>query len=85
MIAAPPVLLRDVILVCTDPNTASIIDNVLNLLCDVSWMPSCCLADHACVLRLVASSFQGSAPLKPADVAAMVNHRNKVGYGDVIA
>jgi len=26
------------------------------------------------------SSFQGSAPLKPSDVAAMVNHRNKVVY-----
>jgi len=27
---------------------------------------------------------QGSAPLKPADVAAMVNHRNRVGYGGII-
>jgi len=65
----------------TDPNTAYIIDNVLNMLCDVSWMPSCCLADHACVLRLAASSFQGSAPLKPSDVAAMVNHRSRVKCG----
>jgi len=33
MIAAPPVLLRAVIRVCTDPETAYIIDNVLNMLC----------------------------------------------------
>jgi len=29
-------------------------------------------------------SFQGSAPLKQADVLSMVNHRDKVLYGDVI-
>jgi len=80
----PHVLLRDVIRVCTDPEAAYIMDNVLNTLCDVSRIPSCGAADHACVVCLVWSSFQGSAPLKPADVAAMVDHRNKVGYGDVI-
>jgi len=32
----------------------------------------------------VLHSCQGFAPLKPGDVAAMVNHRSKVGYGDVI-
>jgi len=32
----------------------------------------------------VLSSTQGFAPLKPSDVAAMVNHRDKVGYGCVI-
>ena len=74
-----------VVRVWTDPKTAYIIDNVLNLLCDVSWMPSCCFADHAFVVYLVGSSSQGSAPLKPADVAAMVNHRDKVGYGVVTA
>jgi len=37
-----------------------------------------------CVVCLVLSSFQGSAPLKPADVVAMVNHRDKVVYVNVI-
>jgi len=41
MIAAPPVLLRDVFRVCTDPNTAYIMDTVLNMLCHVSRRPSC--------------------------------------------
>jgi len=41
MIAAPLAMLRDVIRVCTDPNTAYIMDNVLNMLCHVSRMPSC--------------------------------------------
>jgi len=40
MIAAPPVLLSAVILECTDPNTAYIIDIVLIMLCRVSRMPS---------------------------------------------
>jgi len=39
MSAAPPVLLRDVIRVCTDPKTAYIIDNGLSMLCYVSRMP----------------------------------------------
>jgi len=39
MIAAPPLLLRDVIQVCTEPITAYIIDNVLTMLCRVSRMP----------------------------------------------
>jgi len=76
--------LRDVIRVCTDHHTAFIIDNVLFTLCHVSRMPSGLLADNPLVVCPVWSSSQGSAPLKPADVAAMVNHRDKVGYGDVI-
>jgi len=35
-------------------------------------------------MYLVLSSTQGSAPLKTADVAAMVNRRIQVGYGGVI-
>jgi len=35
-------------------------------------------------MSCVLSSTQGSAPLKPADVTGMVNHR-KVGYGRAIA
>jgi len=41
MIAAPPVLLSAVIRECADPDTAYIIDSVLNMLCQVSRMPSC--------------------------------------------
>jgi len=41
MSAAPPVLLCDVIRVCTDHNTASIIDTVLSTLIRVSRIPSC--------------------------------------------
>jgi len=84
MIAAPLVLLRDVIRVCIDPDTAYISDSVLNMLCHVSRMPGGSLSDHACAVCLVVSFFQGSAPLKPADVAAMVNHRDKVGYGEIV-
>jgi len=52
MIAAPPVLLSAVILVCGDPNTAYIIDNVLNMLCHVSrTLISCmCCVSFAVVL-----------------------------------
>ena len=53
MFAAPPVRLRDVIRVCTDPNTAFIIDNLLNVLCCVSRMPSGCVSDHSCIICLL--------------------------------
>jgi len=80
MMVAPTVPL-DIIRLCTDPNTASIVAiNVLNTVCDVSRLRIDRLTDH--VFMLVASAFQGSTPLKPADVAALVNHCDKVGYGD---
>jgi len=39
MVAAPHVLLGDVIRVCVDPHTAFIIDNVVHMLCHVSRRP----------------------------------------------
>jgi len=35
-------------------------------------------------MAMVYLFFQGSATLKPADVADMVSHRSKVGYGNII-
>jgi len=56
MIAAPPVLLRAVIRVCTDPETAYIIDNVLNMLCVMYRGPSGCVAHRSYIVCLVWSS-----------------------------
>jgi len=58
--------------------------SALNMVSCIADAPPLFIADHACAVCLVLSSTQDFSSLKPADVAAMVNHCNKVWCGDAL-